>query len=330
MAAVGRRVGAELSGLVLNERGWERLAQTPLDRVNVTFAATETFNQRNGNATLAEAAARDGGGSWRRRRPALDRDDRVLVRLPVRGAVDPGVVADARRAARTAGAGEVVLADTIGVATPRPVRALVERVAIRGVPVGGHCHDTRQHRLVCASRARRGRRERARRVGRRSRRLPVLPARDRQRRDRGLLYLLDREGVETGVDLDALVAVSQWLEELLGRELAGCVYRGSDPTTPASTSSSISAFAVAGLDEDLAAVLRRAAAARSRSERARRRPRTAATDEIARPPELLQDPGRRSCSSSATARRGRSPARPAPLRRGAGRAARRSSRRIRS
>ncbi|HYQ11705.1 MAG TPA: hypothetical protein VEP92_11180, partial [Gaiellaceae bacterium] len=45
---VRRREGVELSGLVLNERGWQRFAATGLDRVNVTFAATETFNLRNG------------------------------------------------------------------------------------------------------------------------------------------------------------------------------------------------------------------------------------------------------------------------------------------
>src|SRR5437899_490556 len=55
---VGRREAIELSGLVLNERGWERFAAAGLDRVNVTFAATETFNLRNGNATLAEAIER--------------------------------------------------------------------------------------------------------------------------------------------------------------------------------------------------------------------------------------------------------------------------------
>jgi isopropylmalate/homocitrate/citramalate synthase len=55
---VQRREGVELSGLVLNERGWERFAAAGLDRVNVTFAATETFNLRNGNATLAEAIER--------------------------------------------------------------------------------------------------------------------------------------------------------------------------------------------------------------------------------------------------------------------------------
>src|SRR5205823_11962983 len=58
VARVQRREGVELSGLVLNEKGWERFAAARLDRVNVTFAATETFNERNGNATLAEAIAR--------------------------------------------------------------------------------------------------------------------------------------------------------------------------------------------------------------------------------------------------------------------------------
>ena len=55
---VRRSEDVELSGLVLNERGWERFAATGLDRIDVTLAATETFNERNGNATLAEAVER--------------------------------------------------------------------------------------------------------------------------------------------------------------------------------------------------------------------------------------------------------------------------------
>src|SRR5579884_1605132 len=51
VAAAADRGAAELSGLVLNERGYDRFAATPLDRVNVTLAATEAFNERNGNAT---------------------------------------------------------------------------------------------------------------------------------------------------------------------------------------------------------------------------------------------------------------------------------------
>src|SRR3954453_7889510 len=58
VVAAARRGSAELSGLVLNERGFERFAATGLDRLNLPLAATETFNQRNGNASLDEAVAR--------------------------------------------------------------------------------------------------------------------------------------------------------------------------------------------------------------------------------------------------------------------------------
>src|SRR5437879_11764703 len=55
VAAIERRDGTEYSGLALNEQGYERLAASGLDRVTYTFAATESFNPRNGNRTLAEA-----------------------------------------------------------------------------------------------------------------------------------------------------------------------------------------------------------------------------------------------------------------------------------
>src|SRR5918992_2437987 len=82
---------AELSGLVLNERGYERLAATALGRVNVTLAATESFNLRNGNATLAEATER-----VERILAAADRPATATVSCsfgcPFEGEVDPGVV----------------------------------------------------------------------------------------------------------------------------------------------------------------------------------------------------------------------------------------------
>src|SRR3954454_5685420 len=58
VAAIERRDGTEYSGLVLNERGYERFAAAGLDRINCTLAATESFNRRNGNASLDEAVAR--------------------------------------------------------------------------------------------------------------------------------------------------------------------------------------------------------------------------------------------------------------------------------
>ena len=69
---IERRDGTEYSGLVLNEQGAERFAAAGLDRLNATLGATEEFNRRNGNATLAEATASGradpgGGGALRRR-----------------------------------------------------------------------------------------------------------------------------------------------------------------------------------------------------------------------------------------------------------------------
>ncbi len=229
VAAVGE-VDAELSGLVLNERGWERLAATTLDRVNVTLAATESFNQRNGNASLEEAAAR-----VERILGVADRPTTATISCsfgcPFEGEVDPGVVADLAERLVAAGAGEVVLADTIGVATPRPVARLVERVSILGVPVGGHFHDTRHTGVACAwSAVEAGATLLDASVGGLGG-CPFAPRATGNVATEDVLYLLERERVETGVDLDALIEVARWLEQLLGRELPGRVYRAGRPTT---------------------------------------------------------------------------------------------------
>ena len=235
-------VGAELSGLVLNERGWERLAATGLDRVNVTLAATDSFSLRNANASVEEATAR-----VKRILAAADRPSTATISVafgcPFEGEVDPGVVADLAERLTAAGAGEIVLADTIGVAAPREVTRLVERTLILGVPVGGHFHDTRHTGVANAwSALEAGATVLDASVGGLGG-CPFAPRATGNVATEDVLYLLDREGVETGVDLDALIGVARWLEELLGRQLPGRVYRaGGFPTrtTAASESSAIS------------------------------------------------------------------------------------------
>jgi len=224
VAAVHRRDGVELSGLVLNERGWERFAAAGLDRVDVTFAATETFNLRNGNATLAEA---------------LDRTNAILAAAggtpatvtiscsfgcPFEGRVDPGVVAEL--AVRFAERAEIVLADTIGVATPSAVRSLVELSRADGF----HGHNTRNTGYAnCLAALEAGARVLDASVGGLGG-CPFSPRATGNVATEDLVYLLEGEGVETGVDLDALVGVSQWLESVLGRTLEGYVHRaGSWP-----------------------------------------------------------------------------------------------------
>jgi isopropylmalate/homocitrate/citramalate synthase len=221
---VRRREGVELSGLVLNERGWERFAAAGLDRVNVTFAATETFNLRNGNATLAEAVARVDAILA----AAGDTPATVTISCsfgcPFEGRVDPGVVAEL--AAPFAGRAEVVLADTIGVATPSAVRSLVERTRADGF----HGHNTRNTGYAnCLAAIEAGARVLDASVGGLGG-CPFSPRATGNVATEDLVYLLDGEGVETGVDLDALVGVARWLEGLLGRTLEGYVHRaGSWP-----------------------------------------------------------------------------------------------------
>jgi isopropylmalate/homocitrate/citramalate synthase len=230
VAGIDRRAGVEYSGLVLNEEGWQRLRQTQLGRVNCTLAATEEFSRRNANATVERAAAR-----VERILAAADRPATVTISVafgcPFEGRVDPGRVAEL--AARFESA-EVVLADTIGVATPGQVRSLVARVR----PAGVHLHNTRNTGYANAWAALEAG------IGLLDASVgglggcPFAPRATGNVATEDLVYLLEGEGIETGVDLDALITVSEWLEGLLGRQLPGQVYRAGGFPTPTTTAAS--------------------------------------------------------------------------------------------
>jgi isopropylmalate/homocitrate/citramalate synthase len=224
VAGVERRAGTELSGLVLNERGYERLAATGLDRVNCGFAATEAFNRRNANASLDEAVARVAAIVTRASVPVT-----VTVSCawgcPFEGEVDPAVVADLCE--QVGEADELVLADTIGVATPHRVQRLVERVSILGPPVGAHLHNTRNTGYACAWAAlEAGVSVLDASVGGLGG-CPFSPQATCNIATEDLVWQLERDRVATGVDLAALVGVSQWLAGVLGRQLDGQVYRAA-------------------------------------------------------------------------------------------------------
>jgi isopropylmalate/homocitrate/citramalate synthase len=218
VAALHRRDGTEYSGLVLNTRGWDRFAATALDRVNVTFAATEGFSRANANASVAEAAAQAGAIVEAADVPATVTIS-VAFGCPFEGRVDPGAVAEL--AAPFAGRAEVVLADTIGVATPSQVRSLVERARADGF----HGHNTRNTGYANALAALEGgARVLDASVGGLGG-CPYAPRATGNVATEDLVYLLEGEGIETGVDADALIATSKWLESILGRGLEGYLYR---------------------------------------------------------------------------------------------------------
>jgi hydroxymethylglutaryl-CoA lyase/(R)-citramalyl-CoA lyase len=219
VAAIERREGTQYSGLALNEKGYDRLVATgKLDRVNFTLAATESFNLRNANQSLEEAQNAAEGVVERSELP-VSVTISCSFGCPFEGRVDPAAVAAI--AERFGGRAEVVLADTIGVATPSQVRSLVEQTGARGV----HLHNTRNTgyaNAVAALEA--GATLLDASVGGLGG-CPYAPRATGNIATEDLVYLLEGEGIDTGIDLDALIAISEWLETVLGRRLEGYVYR---------------------------------------------------------------------------------------------------------
>ncbi len=228
VAGIEREEGVVYAGLALNEKGYDRLAATGLDEVHFAFASTETFNQRNQNASVEDsieaakrivARAHDDG---RRATVTIG----VAFGCPFEGRVDPTRVLRIAEEVAEAGADEIVFADTIGVAVPRIVRDLVGQAAsVQMKPVGVHLHNTRNTGFANAYAAlESGATVLDASVGGIGG-CPFAPRATGNICTEDLVYLLHGEGIETGIDLDALIAVAEWLEGVLERELPGQVYR---------------------------------------------------------------------------------------------------------
>jgi hydroxymethylglutaryl-CoA lyase/(R)-citramalyl-CoA lyase len=127
-----------------------------------------------------------------------------------------------------AGADEVILADTIGVGVPRQVRELVPRALEGGKPVGLHLHNTRNTGYACAvAGLEHGATIFDASVGGLGG-CPFAPKATGNIATEDLIYLLHGEGVETGVDLDALIKVAEWLSGVLDRPLPGLLQRAGN------------------------------------------------------------------------------------------------------
>jgi isopropylmalate/homocitrate/citramalate synthase len=227
VAGIDRREGVVYAGLVLNERGYDRLLGTGLDEVHVAFASTETFNRKNQNASPEESLA----AAMRIVDRAHDDGLRATVTIgvsfgcPFEGAVEPDHVVQLAERIATFGADEIVLADTVGVGTPGRVGRLVTAVAAHALPVGVHLHNTRNTGLANAYAAvEAGASVLDASVGGIGG-CPFAPRATGNIATEDLVYLLHGEGVDTGIDLGALIGVAEWLEGVLGRQLEGQVYR---------------------------------------------------------------------------------------------------------
>ena len=227
MAALPQN-GTSWSALVLNRKGLDRALAAGAREIHYAYPLTDTFARRNQNTTVEEAAAT--GDEIVAAAQAAGAKATVTLSVafgcPFEGPVDPGVVID--HAQRNAAADEIMLADTIGVGVPKQVRRLLPAALETGKPVGLHLHNTRNtgyanavagidHGATILDASVGG-------LGG----CPFAPRATGNIATEDLVYLLRGEGVETGVDLDALLSVSGWLSGVLGRELPGLLQRAGD------------------------------------------------------------------------------------------------------
>ena len=227
VAALNRRPGTVYAGLVLNEKGYDRLVATALDEMHFAFAATETFNQRNQGATVADSMAAAARLVERSHEDGLRSTVTIGASFgcPFEGAVDPGRITEIVAELAEVRPNEIVLADTIGVGTPSRVRALVAAALQAGPPIGVHLHNTRNTGYANAIAALEGGASMLDASIGGIGGCPFAPRATGNIATEDLVYMLHGDGIETGVDLDSLVVIAAWLEDALGRPLEGQVYR---------------------------------------------------------------------------------------------------------
>jgi len=224
---LGGGAGGPWTGLILNDRGFDRAVATGLQRINLTVGVTDTFCQRNQGCTREDAERLVARVGERAKADGVKLTVALAVSFgcPFEGRVAPAQTLSFAEIAIGAGADEVVLADTIGVAAPSAVGRLTEAVLEFGVRVGGHFHDTRGTGIVnCFAALEAGATVLDASVGGVGG-CPFVPLATGNVATEDLIYLLEEEGIATGIDVDEVIACARQLSEQLGRELPSSVLR---------------------------------------------------------------------------------------------------------
>jgi isopropylmalate/homocitrate/citramalate synthase len=227
MAALSDLDPGLLSGLVLNERGFERALPTGLRQLNVSIAVTESFCQRNQGCSRAEAEALVAALAPRAAAAGVKLAVTIAVSFgcPFEGRVAPEQTLALVERVAASRPDEIVLADTIGVAVPAAVRPLIAGAAAFGTPVGGHFHDTRNTGIAnCLAALEAGASGLDASVGGVGG-CPFAPGATGNVSTEDLVYVLEESGINTGIDLDALIACGHWLSEQLGHPIPSAVSR---------------------------------------------------------------------------------------------------------
>jgi len=229
LKALPRRDDVYYVGLVLNRRGFDRAAAAGCNEIGMAVVASDTFNQRNQGVTTEEsikawldiAAAAHAAGI----RPQVTVS--AAFGCPFEGEVAPAKVLEVAERVAQAAPFEIAIADTIGVGAPNQVADLLGRLtdALPGMPLRCHFHNTRNTGLANAYAAvEAGATVLDASVGGIGG-CPFAPAATGNIPTEDLLYMLDRMGVSTGVDLDVTLATSRWLQDQLGRAVPGMLVK---------------------------------------------------------------------------------------------------------
>jgi len=224
MAGIRRKPGVRYQALVPNRRGLDAAIAAGCTDIVVFGAASETFSRKNTNCSIDEGLERFRAvcDEARARGLRLRGDISVCFGCPYEGEVTPANVAHVAHELSAMGCEVITLADTIGVATPAQVRAVIDAVA-REVAVqrlAGHFHDTYGQALANSYAALEcgvaifdsavaglgG--------------CPYSPGATGNVASEDLLYLLDGLGIATGVDMDKLMAAGDYICRALERPTA--------------------------------------------------------------------------------------------------------------
>ena len=221
MNGIRRKEGVVYSALTPNLKGLEGAIAANVEEVAVFAAASEAFSQKNINCTIAE--------SLQRFEPVMARASEAGIRVrgyvscvlgcPYEGDIHPERVAEVAKALLDLGCYEISLGDTIGVGTPLKARRMLEAVN-RQVPMDQlavHFHDTYGQALanlyavleegisvIDASTAGLGG-------------CPYAQGASGNVATEDVLYLLEGLGINTGIDLQAVIDTGYWITAELGR-----------------------------------------------------------------------------------------------------------------
>ncbi|MFM0111342.1 hydroxymethylglutaryl-CoA lyase [Paraburkholderia nemoris] len=222
MAGIDRAAGVSYAALTPNMRGLEAAIESKVDEVVIFGAASEAFSIRNINCSVAESLERFAPVARAAKETGLRLRASISCSFgcPYQGPVSVDTVVDMVRRFRDLGCDEIDIADTIGVGTAHQVQRVVEAAA-REFPLAslaGHFHDTYGQALANIFGALQ--------VGMTTFHAsvgglggcPYAKGATGNVATEDLLYLLDGLGIETGIDLGAVVSIGDWVSQKMGRE----------------------------------------------------------------------------------------------------------------